>query len=113
MESEKDRFGETMKLVERAREDIYFAEKDRELIEQLKAHLKAADKAEAGGALRCPKCHGELATYNFMEFALDRCKSCEGIWLDKGELEAVLKKVVRSPLGLYVERFISKGEEIR
>ncbi len=35
MEDEKDRFGEKMKLVERAREDIYFAEKDRELIESL------------------------------------------------------------------------------
>ena len=40
MEDEKDRFGEKMKLVERAREDIYFAAKDRELIEKLRRHLK-------------------------------------------------------------------------
>ena len=29
MADEKDRFGETMKLVDRAKEDIYFAERDR------------------------------------------------------------------------------------
>jgi hypothetical protein len=33
MVEEKDRFGETMKLVERAKEDIYFAQRDRELID--------------------------------------------------------------------------------
>ena len=33
MESEKDRFGDAMRLVERAKEDIYFRERDRELLE--------------------------------------------------------------------------------
>jgi hypothetical protein len=51
MENEKDRFGETMKLVERAKEDIYFAEKDRELIEKLKARLK---KMESGDTAALP-----------------------------------------------------------
>lgn len=112
MDNEKDRFGEKMRLVERAKEDIYFAEKDAELLAKLKAHLT---KVEAGGAaqLYCPKCKGELATYKFMEFVLERCKRCEGIWLDHGELEAILNKVTRSPLAAFVERFISKGEEIR
>jgi hypothetical protein len=36
MENEKDRFGEKMRLVEQAKEDIYFAQKDRELIAKLK-----------------------------------------------------------------------------
>lgn len=36
MENERDRFGEKMRLVEQAKEDIYFAEKDRELIAKLK-----------------------------------------------------------------------------
>lgn len=31
MEGEEDRFGEIMRLVELAKEDIYFAAKDREL----------------------------------------------------------------------------------
>jgi len=37
MADDKHRFGETMKLVERANEDIYFEQRDRELIERLKA----------------------------------------------------------------------------
>ena len=44
MVDEKDRFGETMKLVERAKEDIYFAQRDRELIEKLKAQLHKTDQ---------------------------------------------------------------------
>jgi len=47
MENEKDRFGETMRLVERAKEDIYFAERDRELLEKLRGQLRKVDKLEA------------------------------------------------------------------
>jgi hypothetical protein len=36
MVEEKDRFGETLQLLERAKQDIYFAQRDRELIEKLK-----------------------------------------------------------------------------
>ncbi len=110
MEDEKDRFGEKMKLVERAREDIYFAEKDRELIEGLKARMKKIGKSEEDGApLHCPKCGGELETYSFMEFVLERCTMCQGIWMDNGELEGVLKKVTRSPVSLFIEKFLQKG----
>lgn len=44
MADEKDKFGETMRLVERAKEDIYFAERDRELINKLKAQLQEVEK---------------------------------------------------------------------
>lgn len=88
MENEKDRFGEKMRLVERAREDIYFAAKDRELIEKLKAVLKKVERpGKEDQGLACPKCSGKLESYSFMEFFLDRCQACGGVWLDKGELE--------------------------
>ena len=79
MADEKDRFGETMKLVERAKEDIYFEQHDRELIEKLKAQLEKADKQES--QLHCPKCPGLLETYTFQGFALDRCQNCGAIWI--------------------------------
>lgn len=113
MEDQKDRFGEKMRLVERAKEDIYFAEKDRELIQKLKARLKKTERADKTALSLCPKCRGALETYRFMDFVLDRCSACGGIWLDEGELQGILQKVTRSPLSLFVERFISKGEEIR
>ena len=49
---EEDSFGETMKLVERAKEDIYFAEHDRELIEKLSA---IAEGRQAGVATSLPQ----------------------------------------------------------
>ena len=106
MADEKDRFGETMKLVERAKEDIYFAERDRELIEKLKQELKKVHKESS--QVRCPKCPGHLESYTFQGFALDRCQSCGGIWMDKGELEAVIRKVTRGPLGYWVDKLIAK-----
>jgi hypothetical protein len=53
MVEEKDRFGETMKLLERAKEDIYFAQRDRELIEKLKAQLQKVEDVES--KLPCPQ----------------------------------------------------------
>lgn len=114
MENEKDRYGDTMRLVEKAKEDIYFAEKERELIDKLKAKLKEVERRPgAAPLLTCPKCGGELATYSLLDVVLDRCRRCDGIWLDRGELETILKKVNRSPIALFVDRFISKGEEVR
>jgi hypothetical protein len=105
MADEKDRFGETMKLVERAKEDIYFAERDRELIEKLKAQLRKADKESQ---LHCPKCPGSLESYTFQGFALDRCQNCGGVWMDKGELEGIIRTMTQGPLGHWIDKLISK-----
>jgi len=106
MADEKDRFGETMKLVEQAKEDIYFAEHDRELIAKLKAHLKKVDRTSID--LACPKCPGHLEAYIFQGFALDRCNKCGGIWMDKGELEGVVRKISRGPLGEWIDTLTAK-----
>jgi Zn-finger nucleic acid-binding protein len=108
MDTEKDRFGETMKLLERAREDIFFAAKDRELIEKLKARLRKLKKSEAD--IQCPKCPGKMETYSFETFVLDRCQACGGVWLDKGELEGILRKVTRLSLGSVIDRLLSRKE---
>ena len=110
MADEKDRFGETMKLVERAKEDIYFAERDRELIEKLKAQLKKVDPSAS--KLHCPKCRGVLETYTFQGFILDRCQDCGGIWMDKGELEGVIRKVTRGPLGAWLDKLTAHDEQL-
>jgi phage FluMu protein Com len=106
MANEKDKFGETMKLVERAKEDIYFAEHDRELLNKLKEQLQKVDKA--GGEIHCPKCAGLLQTYSFQGIILDRCSKCGGIWMDKGELEAVVRKVTRGPIGAWLDKLTTK-----
>jgi len=104
--TEKDKFGETMKLAERAKEDIYIAERDRELIAKLRAKLQKVDKTAID--LRCPKCPGHLEGHTFEGFALDRCDTCGGIWMDRGELEDVVHKVSRGPLGEWMDRLTTK-----
>ncbi len=112
MENEKDRYGEKMRLVERAKEDIYFAGKDRELIEKLKEQFKKVEKLEGKPRpLACPKCQGELESYVFMEIMLERCQGCGGLWLDPGELDVIMKKVSRGPLASLIDRGLSYGKE--
>lgn len=105
--TEKDTFGETMKLAERAKEDIYFAQRDRELMAKLKARLQKAAKTVVD--LRCPKCAGYLEAYTFEGFALDRCDKCGGIWMDQGELEGVVRKASRGPLGEWIDTLTAKS----
>lgn len=51
----KDRFGETMRLVRQARENIYFAEKDRQLIKRLRTRLRKAERPEAEDSKRAER----------------------------------------------------------
>ena len=106
MTDDKDRYGETMKLVERAKEDIYFAERDRELMAKLRANLRKVENTAID--LCCPKCAGHLESYTFEGFALDRCDKCGGIWMDRGELEGVVSKVSRGPLGEWIDTLTAK-----
>jgi len=108
MADEKDRFGETLKLLERAKEDIFFAEHDRELLDRLRNELKQVNKERS--ELHCPKCPGVLDSYIFRGFNLDRCRECGGIWMHKGELEAVIRKITRGPLGSWVDKLTAKNE---
>jgi Zn-finger nucleic acid-binding protein len=111
MENDKDRFGEKTTFVERANEDSYFAVKEHELIEGMKAEFQRLELVRREGQIvNCPKCPGKLESYKFMDFVLDRCESCEGIWLDKGELKGILRKAARGPLGAFLDRCFAKDE---
>lgn len=39
--------------------------------------------------MRCPKCGMELSEMDYKGIKVDKCLTCEGIWLDAGELEQV------------------------
>ena len=111
MENDKDCLGERLKFDERANEDGYFAVKEHELIEGMKAEFQRVELVRREGQIvNCPKCPGKLESYKFMDFALDRCESCKGIWLDKGELTGILRKAERGPLGAFLDRCFAKDE---
>jgi Zn-finger nucleic acid-binding protein len=41
-------------------------------------------------SLICPKCRGELRTYERSGVLVDQCSDCRGIFLDRGELERLM-----------------------
>lgn len=69
-------------------EDEYFARADAELRKDLR------ERADAERALKiraernkCPRCGVTLVEKQSSNVTIDQCPQCEGIWLDKGELE--------------------------
>jgi hypothetical protein len=41
--------------------------------------------------MTCPKCHGEMRTYERSGVTIDQCTECRGIFLDRGELEKIFE----------------------
>lgn len=79
------------------KEEEYFLRQEFE--RKKKAEMEQVEKmAEAERAklrqlhhMRCPKCGLELIEIDYKSVKVDKCPQCEGIWLDRGELEAVSK----------------------
>lgn len=44
------------------------------------------------GAIRCPKCSADMEQIDIEGTIIDRCVSCNGIWFDEGEIEALSNK---------------------
>lgn len=42
--------------------------------------------------MKCPACRGTLITLEFNAVEIDYCRTCEGVWLDSGELESLLSR---------------------
>lgn len=91
---EKDRFGDKMREVERAREDQFFKKRDQELIDKLRQKKEGAIEAGAPKTAhdRCPKCGVQLQRREEHGVEVDECPSCGGIWLDQGELEEIARR---------------------
>ena len=85
-------------------EDEYFAQRDRELREQLHAKMLAEREAAERRThyMKCPKCGADLATEAYEGVQLDRCPECQGVWLDAGELELLHQRADRNVLGRIV-----------
>lgn len=73
-------------------EDEYFLKLDAERIERKKAEQAKLNQNEERKShhMRCPKCGGHLVTEEFHRIQIDRCPDCSGIWLDNGEIDAVM-----------------------
>ena len=94
MSDEKDRFGDKLREVEKAREDKYFADLDRALTEKMRAQAAGEQDAAAKLAahMRCPKCGEKLEVTNYSGVTVEECPACRGIFLDDGEIQELAKR---------------------
>src|SRR5687767_3627686 len=78
-------------------EDEYFAKQEierRKKWAQEQAAKKTVEEREQlkqAHWMKCPKCGNDLAELEFHGVKVDQCGNCGGIFLDKGELEAIEK----------------------
>jgi Zn-finger nucleic acid-binding protein len=78
----------------KALEEEYFRRKEQESIEKLRQKMAEEEqvKAQEAKRLQCPRDQSKLTTTTFEGVEIDRCETCGGVWLDKGELEQLRQK---------------------
>lgn len=75
----------------------YFYRKDQELIRKLREKADAERKRKetehrkAMHWMKCPKCGSSMQEVELYHIKVDRCTECHGIYLDKEELEILIK----------------------
>ncbi len=81
-----------------AKEQEYFARQEvarrrKSAMKQYAALLlERREQARALHLMKCPKCGMSLEEISIGEVHIDKCFSCEGVWLDKGELDIIREK---------------------
>ena len=94
---------------ERANEDGYFAAKEHALVEDMRLELQKAQAARRQAEMAtCPKCSGKLQEYPLLGVVVERCVNCQGLWLNNGELDEILRQRARGPLALFLDRCFAK-----
>ena len=79
-------------------EEEYFARQEAErrrlVAEQRQAAILVEERERQRELhfMKCPKCGMQLEEITFGDVRVDKCFHCEGMWLDKGELEMLHTK---------------------
>lgn len=88
--SEKDGWGDKLRAAERAREDLYFAKIDEQLLTKIREAEAEKKRAEAGTPETdlgsCPRCEAALRRGLWRGLNIEFCSECGGLWLDQGDL---------------------------
>lgn len=100
----KDRLGETLRRKERAEEDQWFAEQEKQKIARLRQEPGASREGTSEGQGNCPRCNTPLVSMKIHGIAVEECPRGHGMWLDQGELEPLAKRERDSWLGRYFYR---------
>ncbi len=77
------------------KEEEYFArlefDRRKKQEEEARIKLEEAEKERLKNLhyMQCPKCGMKLIEINYKDIQVDKCSSCDGVWLDAGELDTV------------------------
>ena len=94
-----------------ASEDEYFMKMDSKKLSKLRSKLDTKRAEESKKQLKekhwmkCPKCGSDLDEINYQDVMIDKCSECNGIWLDKGELELLTEGRARLSKTFFVSIF--------
>src|SRR5689334_9327688 len=83
---DKDRLGDKLRDKGKASEDLYIAEQER-----LRLERRRQAAVVPGGTGACPKDGTKLEAHEARGVTIDICPTCQGMWLDKGEVDIVRK----------------------
>jgi uncharacterized protein len=42
--------------------------------------------------MNCPRCSSTLKPFNRQAVEIDQCLDCQGVWLDRGELDSIIEQ---------------------
>jgi uncharacterized protein with PIN domain len=89
-----DRFLEPLKLKERADEDVYFARRDRELIQKLHQGDEETERRYVAelARMRCPQCGARLARVTRHGVTIEECPLGHGMWMTEAEMHALAER---------------------
>ena len=75
-------------------EEEYFARQEAELLEQSRKEIQkmAIKKERNSNYMKCTKFGADLNTVDYHGVQVDRCPECDGVWLDAGVVESLVKK---------------------
>jgi len=75
------------------KEEEYFYNLNKKLIEQKRAEMAKENAETAKGAywMVCPKCGGKMNEINKAGIMIDECSGCGGVYFDRGELDILLE----------------------
>jgi uncharacterized protein with PIN domain len=103
---EEDPFTRKLHERERADEDIFFAKRDRELIEKLRDVDDETQRRHIRelAYMRCPECGARLVRAQHYGVTIEECAAGHGMWLTESELHALAEREKNSWIGRYFYR---------
>ncbi len=104
--SDRDPFVEKLRLRERGEEDVFFARRDRELLERLHegSEEEQRRRVQEVARKRCPECGARLASVEHHGVAIEECPLGHGMWITEAEMRTLAERERHSWLGRYFYR---------